>query len=886
MNTPIPSNMIKHLNFLLVIIGILMSFTVQGQHNLKGTVQFDSGEPASGVVIRAMKPDSTSMIDYTLTDDEGQWQLPLTRTEPIVLEFSMFGYASIYEIVPEPSKVVHPFTTTLSQQAFDLDEVTVKEKAFGVARAGDTLSFRLRTFTTGAERTLGDVLKRLPGMEIRDGAVFYGGEKITKMLVQGRDIINANHQLATEGIRADQLDEIKIIENYKESSEQFETERSEDVAMDVRLNESELSKWSGEIEVLGGYPASGKGDLNTFNLNEKVGLSGFARANNVGERVLTFRDMMNMLSQQGGGRFHFRGGDFINLVPSELNISDQVQANLDGIVNFNVDIDLSDAMKIKGFVMGAYAQRESEVYRETEYLAENQSRIENTNRTSSTPIGNTMWKMDWNVDSSTFIEAGIPASYNVSTIEESRVGQFNDMNFNTTLDEEEINYSFSPYAKMRKKVGDDLWNLDGQYHISQQSGDLFYADDFPFLSVPLHPDDSLYRIMQTQQLATEKYNIRSNYKAVFGDWFIDPSVEYSYQYQNIDNNASVKGAEDFTSRDFLKQDAANISLRGGYETSDWEIVPSANLNYLYRNYLSEENAEDVFPGYGLEVRRKFNRAHNLSFNANYGIQYPDFRNVQNAYSIESSTNVSTGGYPVNLPTKGYNTSMHYRNFMVTNRTYIFARVSYNYNEDVISNYSENIDNYILSGYTPAPNSQSFGTSLYIGYELWFAPIRIEPRVSYNWSEGYSTTIDSQFETERTSQSYGLEFESRWEFPLNVEIGVDFNQSEISSDRSNRTFYSWEPNLELEYQVGNFRIETDFSYDNSGTADIVSDLYILDIESNYELKNIPLTFKIEANNLLNLDPRERVRSTSDLTIFEVRRYRVFPGYIVGGITWKF
>ncbi|HKK88868.1 MAG TPA: hypothetical protein VJ917_08460, partial [Saprospiraceae bacterium] len=294
----------KKLLSILFLCTVLITF-LNGQHILKGTVRLDSTEVAQAAIVRLLSADTSRMFQFAETDADGNWSLETDRSENILLEFSYFGYASQFVPVGEPQKVVVPFDIVMKPQSFNLDAITVEEKAFGVRRSGDTLSFRLETYTTGAERTLGDVLNRLPGMEIRDGSVFYGGEKITRMLVQGRDIINSNQQLATEGIRADQLKEIKIIENYKQPNQQFQTEQSEDVAMDVRLKEGVLNKWSGQAEVLGGYPASGKVDANAFNLNEKVGISAFARGNNVGERVLTFRDLLNMIS--GDSRSGFWG---------------------------------------------------------------------------------------------------------------------------------------------------------------------------------------------------------------------------------------------------------------------------------------------------------------------------------------------------------------------------------------------------------------------------------------------------------------------------------------------------------------------------------------------------------------------------------------------------
>lgn len=873
--------------FLLTIF-FLAAYHLNAQHKLSGTVLLEDGTPAIASIVRLMSADTVSMYQFAETNEQGAWEIRTTQSQPVILEYSMFGYGTQYVRVAEPQKVVTPFEVTLAPKSFNLEEVTVKDEAFGVKRSGDTLTFRLTTYTTGAERTLGDVLKRLPGMEIRDGSVYYGGEKITRMLVQGRDIINGNQQLATEGIRADQLEEIKIIENYKESSEQFQTERSEDVAMDVRLKEGELNKWSGQAELLGGYPSSVKLDANAFNLNDKIGISGFAKGNNVGERVLTFRDMMNMVSNSAGRRFRRPGSDIISLVPSELGISDQVQANIDGILNLNIDWDPSDKMKIKGFVMGAYAQRESDVFMQTDFVAENQMRTETMSRTTETPIINTFWRMEWNVDSSTFLEVAAPLSFNTTSADETRSGDFSGLDFRTINNQERSTYNIAPFAKMRRKVGkDDLWRVDAKFQNSVQNGDMLFEDIFPFLSVPISPSDSLYRMLQSQQIETTDFSISSSHKMIWGDWFLQPSAEYNYQDQSMIFDASNQGVVDFGTDDQMIQHATVFGATGGYETDDWEVAPNITLNYIDRNFMLEGSHDEWFPGASLNIVRKFNRAHTLTLNGNYGIQYPGFNNVWGVNEVNTSTQVSTGGYPFDLATKGYSASLRYHNFIVTRRTFIFSNISYNYNEDVISNFTQNFGNYILSGFLPTPSSQNFNATAFMGYELPFFPIRLEPRINYNWNKGFSTNGKEEFETVNESQSYSLGLESRWDFPLNVELGMAYGISEVErASQMPITFESWEPSLELEYRIGNLNMDVEFSYDRAGTADLNSDLYILDFEAVYELKSAPLTLKLQADNVLNLDPRERVRNTFGLNIVEVRRYQVFPGFIVAGVVWQF
>lgn len=869
---------------LLLCAPVLMT----AQNTLQGSVTMADADIAEGAVVRLLAADSTRMIDYTLTDADGKWRFRNVTEPTVVLEIGYFGYATQYLRLAMPAGSVTPIETVLEPQGFDLKAVTITDKALGVRRSGDTLAFKLEAYTTGAERNLGDVLKRLPGIEVRDGSVYYGGEKIRRMLVQGRDIINANQQLALDGIRADQLEEIVIIENYKEGSEQFQTERSDDVAMDVKLKEGSLNKWSGEAGLMGGYPASAKAEFSAFNLNDKLGLSGFARANNVGEQILTFQDMIGMMSDQGGRGFMVRSSGPVNLVPRELNISDEVQANLDGIVNINVDAQLGKGVKLKGFLMGAYTQRESEVFSVSNYIAENQTRTETRNRQTRTPLGNTFWRLEWNIDSTTFLEVGAPLTLNTTTAEETRLGQFDGRDFRTLNDQDQWSFNLTPYAKLRKRLRTkDVWETDLRLERSRQTGDMLFEDVFPFLGLPLAPLDSLYRVLQQQVIATTNLNVLSNYKAMYGKWFVQPSVEYAFQDQSIQNTADAVGAKDFTGADAMVQHQGVATLSGGYESDRWEVAPSLTLNYLQRSFRLSGDMEEVFPGYGLRVVRKFNRAHALTLNASYGLQYAEFKNVWGVNTINSATEVGTGRYPLALATEGYSVSVSYRNFIVAKRTFVFGSLQYNYDENVMTNFTESFGAYILSGFLPTPSSQRLNATFFTGYELDVLPLRLEPNINVNWSEGFSTNGDQTFQTELLFQSYGFSVKSRWKFPLNMDAGIRYNSNRVARNNlPGISFESWQPSLSMDYSIGGLKLQSTFALDRAGSQDISNDLYLLDFNVFYDLGKTPLTLKLQAKNILNLTPDERVRNTFSLNISEIRRYQIFPGFIVAGVSWRF
>ena len=63
---------------------------------------------------------------------------------------------------------------TLNEKATEIKEVKLKTKL--ITKRGDTISYDLKSFESKADRTLADVLKKIPGIEVnKDGSVLYQG---------------------------------------------------------------------------------------------------------------------------------------------------------------------------------------------------------------------------------------------------------------------------------------------------------------------------------------------------------------------------------------------------------------------------------------------------------------------------------------------------------------------------------------------------------------------------------------------------------------------------------------------------------------------------------------------------------------------------------------
>ncbi|HHB78937.1 MAG TPA: hypothetical protein ENK85_06865, partial [Saprospiraceae bacterium] len=191
--------------FILVMLGLAIHS--QGQAVCYGDILLDDNTPASGAFISLVLTDSVTMKKFTAADGDGKWQIKNIPKGDYLLNARYLGAKELFYPISIKDGDSLYVDLKLQSDAQLLPGVEVKGDAIGITQSGDTLKFNLKYFSSGSEVNLGDVLNQLPGIEVDEGGtVKYAGKKVDKLLIQGKDILNSKHKLATESIRADQLE--------------------------------------------------------------------------------------------------------------------------------------------------------------------------------------------------------------------------------------------------------------------------------------------------------------------------------------------------------------------------------------------------------------------------------------------------------------------------------------------------------------------------------------------------------------------------------------------------------------------------------------------------------------------------------------------------------
>lgn len=252
--------MLRRLLLLLVLLVGLSSTPAQGQSqpqprrmSLSGQLRSGS-EPVAGAVLALLQPADSSMLAYAITDSQGRYTLQLETALPeLLLRVRSLGYRpQLRRIKAETQRL----DLSLDREERLLREVLVKAQKLWAQR--DTLNYLVSAYTLQQDRTIGDVLRRLPGITIEDNKVIkYQGVPINRFYIENLDLLRGRYNLATEGIKAEDVATVQVLEHHEPVRALQDQRPAQQAAINLRLKDKAKGVWSKALRLGAGAYAPG-----------------------------------------------------------------------------------------------------------------------------------------------------------------------------------------------------------------------------------------------------------------------------------------------------------------------------------------------------------------------------------------------------------------------------------------------------------------------------------------------------------------------------------------------------------------------------------------------------------------------------------------------------
>jgi hypothetical protein len=94
----------------------------------------------------------------------------------------------------------------------------------------------VNSFSKEQDRSIGDVLKRMPGIEVLpDGKILYQGKAINKYYIEGLDLLEGKYNLANDNLPYQEVSQVQILENHQPIKTLDSLQFSDRTALNIKL---------------------------------------------------------------------------------------------------------------------------------------------------------------------------------------------------------------------------------------------------------------------------------------------------------------------------------------------------------------------------------------------------------------------------------------------------------------------------------------------------------------------------------------------------------------------------------------------------------------------------------------------------------------------------
>lgn len=277
------------MKYLLTLYILLVNCVVlSSQTVIKGNVaEAISGESIVGANVM-VKNQKGSLMGFSSSDGNGSFSIKVTGPlENLTINATMLGYK------PYSAKLengANPITILMEEGALELQEVIVKAER--IRENGDTITYDVGSFAQRQDRTIGDVLKRMPGIDVaNNGRIQYQGTDINKFYIEGNDLLGGKYGIATNGISHDDIGAVEVMENHQPMQVLRGLSFSDQAAINLKMKNKSKATLLVHGTLGGGWSqqphgALWQGDIFTMMVTGKYQMITTLKGNNTGLNLL------------------------------------------------------------------------------------------------------------------------------------------------------------------------------------------------------------------------------------------------------------------------------------------------------------------------------------------------------------------------------------------------------------------------------------------------------------------------------------------------------------------------------------------------------------------------------------------------------------------------
>ena len=273
---------------LLTILLLFLSMTMFAQNtvverSISGAVAERNSEVVAGANVLVQSTDGKKLYSYGSIDGEGRYEVRFrSDADSVRVTVTGFNLGKVSKKVPAG---IGRLDFVVEYSALKIKEVRVEASA--IERKKDTVSYYVANFKDSTDRSIGDVLQKLPGIEVApSGQIKYQGKAINKFYVEGLDMLGSQYGIATNNIQASDIAKVEVYEDHQPIKVLQDWVASDRAAINLILKSGARGAWNGVVQGGAGYqPVLWNGEMTPMFFGKKFQTIMTYKTNNTGEDV-------------------------------------------------------------------------------------------------------------------------------------------------------------------------------------------------------------------------------------------------------------------------------------------------------------------------------------------------------------------------------------------------------------------------------------------------------------------------------------------------------------------------------------------------------------------------------------------------------------------------
>ncbi|MBL7701517.1 MAG: TonB-dependent receptor family protein [Ferruginibacter sp.] len=306
----------RKLYFLLLFLGAVQTATAQKNGSVSGKLMDTAiNKPIAGATITVLDKKDSSLVSFTMTGNDGSFEIKGLAEGAYRLLITHINYHNSNKLftISATDKNASLGTVAMNDLTKTMAEVEVTAEAPPVTLLNDTIQYNAGSFKVQPNANVEQLLKKLPGVKVeKDGSIKAQGEKVAKVLVDGKEFFGSDPKVATKNLPADAIDKVQV---YDKQSDQAQLTGFEDgnyeKTINLKLKKDKKKGMFGKVNAGGGTKERYEGKFNVNSFKGARQFSAIGMGNNTNAEGFSFMDILNFTGELS--RMQNNGGGNINI---------------------------------------------------------------------------------------------------------------------------------------------------------------------------------------------------------------------------------------------------------------------------------------------------------------------------------------------------------------------------------------------------------------------------------------------------------------------------------------------------------------------------------------------------------------------------------------------